>query len=199
MMTKKIVCIFAVASALAFQTACSEVPKCFAGLCLDGHNIASLPTERDITEKFGSIQKPALGIPHRYSSCNQIISPDKSKQFINFQFIKDENLLRLISITANNSGLCDRDSNSLTINFSLLTESDIGLGSTEEDVRKKYGEPNFFVENPSDIMLDSGVPRLSKSDKVYIMHYTKDGNSLLTTRFFMSKGSVVGINISADE
>lgn len=178
-------------------TDCLAVPECMSGLCLRG-SLHDLPTEAQVKRLIGSSRDSKPSMPHRKSSCLNVATSKHKKVYAHLTYINVESKWRLISITVASHRLCNNPE-TLSVDYELTTEKSIGLGSRIDNIIAAYGKPTYLLDSPSRELISSYFPDAAERDAYTIMQYVSGGDDLLTTRFFLLRGLVVGIDISADE
>lgn len=176
---------------------CSAAPECIADMCLRD-NLTNLPTEASVKKLIGSSRELKISIPHRKSSCHVIATPKYKEVYAHMTYINARPEWRLISLTVASQRLCDNPE-TLSVAYEFATEKGVGLGSSEEEIIAAYGKPTYLLESPSSGLINSYFPNAVKQDAYSIVQYVGDGDDMLTSRFFLLQGRVVGIDISADE
>lgn len=189
--------LFVVATVSSGQADSSPIPRCISGMCF-GSSLSDFPTEKQVRKLIGSNKESKPSVPHRRSSCYIISTPKHKEVYANLSFIRFASEWRLISITVGSQRLCN-NAESLTVDYEFLTEKGIGLGSRKEDVVAAYGKPKYLLDSPSIDLLESYFPDAINTSAYTIAQYVSDGEHLLTARFFLFKGLVIGIDLSADE
>lgn len=177
---------------LAADTPKQLIPQCFAGFC-----VKNPPTEKAVRNRFGGSGRhvfyDALGYCYRFT----VGKEEVSYGYFLFKYFGDGE--RLVTIISSKEPICPNAHN-VNIRSPLLTEKGIGLDSTEAEILTRYGQPRYLLRPPPAEVVRGffGGPSKKVIDTI-IQYVPSDDRELLSARFFISEGKVVGIEISADE
>lgn len=172
-----------------------SVPQCLAGFCL---NAGNLPTEKAVRARFGGAKKTVQWKSFAY--CYQFTGSDQQISYGRFLFKNNFGIgWRLVTIRLSNRPVC-ADAYAVQLKVPPSTRERIQLNSEEAKVLMTYGQPRYSLRPPPaevvrDFLGDSPEMMVDVIDQ----YVSDDDRDLLTARFYIARGRVVGIEISVDE
>lgn len=177
--------------ALLFSTsAIGSTPACLGGVCIDKAQL----TEKQIKDRFGKNYSKSITKPDR-----SIILCFRIKVKDDFFFLKmtigDAYQYRnynTMELTAEE--ICQNEQTT-SLKDKVRTKEGITIGSKFEDLLNSYGEPKWILKNPPKVRYNEFFGN-RKVEVDSIVCFDKDKDDSLHALFYLSKGFVVGIEIS---
>lgn len=183
--------IYLVLLAIFSRVASGSTPSCLGEACIDRKPL----NEVEISKKFGKFYSKTISKYDNSSNyCFKLDSKEgtfylevivgDSKTFSNFSGMK-----------YSSAKICINDKPTHVKN-KLQTSEGITLGSTVEDLLKTYGKPTWHEKTPVKAHYDDFFGAKSKFEVDSIICFAAGEKETLASLFYISKGVVVGIEIS---
>lgn len=176
---------------LCSSAAVASTPSCLGGACIDKKQL----TEADITQKFGSSYFKSVSKYDKSSSfCFQLESRD-GRYYLEITTGDPNQFNNFSKIKYSSATICKSNKNS-HLEEKLKTTEGITLGSRIEDLQKIYGVPTWTMTPPKKPYIDDFFGAKSKYEVDSIILYAAKKDESLFSFFYLSKGIIVGIEMT---